>query len=74
MRVLKKLLIRVNSMLMKTSGFTLRRFKLASRLLAGFLIVALISAAMGIFALMYLKDMSKMSKTMYADILGHLKT
>lgn len=44
-------------------------FTIATKILVGFLIVAIISAAMGAFAALSLKEVTSSSKTMYANIL-----
>lgn len=43
--------------------------KIATKILVGFLIIAVLSTAMGAYAAFSLKDMSNSSKTMYANIL-----
>lgn len=43
--------------------------KIATKILIGFLIIAILSTAMGAYAALNLKDMSNSSKTMYANIL-----
>ncbi len=70
MKVLKKLFMFAAGIIKKMTAIRfLGRFKLATRLLSGFLIVALISAAIGLYAVNNLKNISHMSEEMYGRIL-----
>lgn len=70
MKVWKRLIAFAGGALKKLAGIRiLSRLKLAARLLGGFLIVALISAAIGVYAVMNLGSISKMSAQMYESIL-----
>ncbi len=68
MKVLRKLFM-LAAGIVKSIAEIRFRFKLAARLLSGFLIVALISAIIGAYAVYHLKSISNMSEEMYERIL-----
>ena len=53
----------------KFSFMFLANMKIATKILVGFLIIAILSTAMGAYAALSLKDMSNSSRTMYGNIL-----
>ena len=70
MKVLRKLFMFAAGIIKKMTAIRLLgRFKLTTKMLSGFLIVALISAAIGLYAVNNLKSISHMSEEMYERIL-----